>query len=68
MGFAARIADETAHHYDELRQRRMPWPLVWLMASRFHRDLSYSVIQDEQFKAVVANLLNPKHADEEAAR
>ena len=65
MSFAARLADETAHHYDELRQRRLPWPLVWLMASRFHRDLSYSVIQDEQFKAVVANVLNPTHAVEE---
>lgn len=65
MSFATRIADETAHHYDELRQRRLPWPLVWLMASRFHRDLSYSVIQDEQFKAVVATVLNPMHADQE---
>ena len=40
-----------------------PWPLAWLMASRFHRDLSYSVIQDEQFDKVIARLLEPSHPE-----
>lgn len=63
MSYAERIADETAQHYASLRDRRVPWPLVWLMASRFHRDLSYSVLQDEQFDKVIARLLEPAHAE-----
>lgn len=65
MSFAERIADETAAHYAALLDRRVPWPLVWLLASRFHRELSYSVIQDEQFKVVVATVLTPSHAVQE---
>lgn len=57
MSWAARLADETAHHLDELRQRRVPAPLAWWMALRFHRDICYSVIQDEQFKPVVKAML-----------
>jgi hypothetical protein len=59
VGFAEILADETAHHYAELRQRRVPLPLVWLLTARFHRDLCYSVIQDDQFSDVVRRVLAP---------
>lgn len=67
MGFSERIADETAHHLVELRERRVPRPLAWWMALRFHRELIFSVIQDDQFKDVVGRMLEPAaEAKEEA--
>lgn len=61
MSVASWIADETAAHYDALRDRRIPWPLAWLMTTRFHRDLSYSIIQDDQFCVVVERVLAPQY-------
>jgi hypothetical protein len=59
MGYSERIADETANHYDELRDRRVPRLLAWWMAIRFHRELTYSVIQDDQFRELVGQMLDP---------
>ena len=59
MGYAERLADETAHHLAEHRQRRVPRLLAWWMALRFHRELIYSVLQDDQFEPVVQAMLAP---------
>lgn len=57
MGWGQRIADETAAHYDALRDRRIPLPLRIIMVLQFHDQLCNSVIQDDQFKAEVAKML-----------
>ncbi len=66
MGFSERIADETANHYAELRQRRIPRPVALWMALRFHRELIFSVIQDDKFDRVVERMLAT--IDDEARR
>lgn len=63
MGFAARIADETAHHYAELRQRRVPVLPALLMTGVFHYTLSRAVLFDDQFETVVGKMLEPVSED-----
>lgn len=66
MGYAERIADETAHHYAELRQRRVPLLLAMLMAARFHEFLTRTIVLDDQFAPTVTAILEPSIADEDA--
>lgn len=67
MGFAGRIADETAHHYAELRQRRVPVLPALLMTGVFHYTLSRAVLFDDQFETVVGKMLEPAYTDEKDA-
>lgn len=59
MGVAERLADEAAEHLHQLRQRRVPRPLAWLMAWRFHADLCRSVLMDDAFDPTIARMLGP---------
>lgn len=59
MSWAARIADETAHHYAELRQRRVPLLPAVAMTLVFHHTLSRAVLYDDQFARVIGRMLEP---------
>jgi hypothetical protein len=59
MIWAERLADETAHHYAELRQRRVPALPALLMTLTFHRILCRAVLWDDQFESVVGAMLEP---------
>ena len=59
MGFSERLADETAQHYAELRNRRVPRLPAFLMALWFHHVLCRAVLYDDQFEQVVGRLLEP---------
>ncbi len=66
MIWAARIADETAEHYAELRQRRIPMLPAVLMTMTFHRILCRAVLWDDQFEDAVASMLGPIKEDDKA--
>lgn len=63
--FGIRIADESAAHYAALRDRRVPMLLSVVMTYWFHRQLCYSVLQDDVFTDVVRELIAPCHDDKE---
>lgn len=55
--FGTRLADETANHYAELRQRRVPRLPAAVMALVFHHVLCRSVMFDDRFSDVVGPML-----------
>lgn len=57
--YAERIADQTAAHYDALRQRRIPLLPALVMTWAFHQHLVRTVLLDDQFDDVVAKILAP---------
>lgn len=59
MGFAERLADETAQHYAALRDRRVPRLPATLMALWFHHVLCRAVLYDEVFEDVAMRMLAP---------
>lgn len=59
MGFAERLADETAQHYAELRQRQVPRLPAALMALWFHHVLCRAVLYDDHFEEQIAAMLAP---------
>lgn len=59
MGYAERIADETARHYAELRQRRVPVLPSLLMALSFHHVLLRAVLYDDHFEDAICRMLAP---------
>lgn len=59
MSWAERMADETAHHFSELRQRRVPLMLAAWMTLRFHDHLCRTVLLDDQFDQEVQKILAP---------
>lgn len=59
MSWAGRLADETAHHYAELRERRVPLLPAILMAIVFHHALARAVLYDDQFEKVIGKMLEP---------
>jgi hypothetical protein len=63
MGYATRLADETAEHYAELRNRRMPRLPAVLMALWFHHVLCRAVLYDDQFGEAIGSMLGPVKAD-----
>ncbi len=59
MRYAERMADETAHHYAELRQRRVPKLPALIMTLVFHHTLTRAVLYDDQFENVIGKMLAP---------
>lgn len=63
MDWGRVIADETAYHYRQLRDRHVPWPLALILTYRFHQSVCVAFLMGDSFEDEVRKILNTPLTD-----